>query len=117
MANIIVGGVQIFATVLAAVFMDLAGRRVLLLLSSFFMVISISVLGLYFYISTTNAALAVSIGWVRENLHVRIISPLQVPLASLSLFVFAFSIGFGPIPWLMMSELFAPEVQTSSIFK
>jgi len=97
-ANIIVGGVQIFATVLAAVFMDLAGRRVLLLLSSFFMVISISVLGLYFYISTTNAALAVSIGWV--------------PLASLSLFVFAFSIGFGPIPWLMMSELFAPEVKS-----
>merc|ERR1712243_503750 len=35
-----------------------------------------------------------------------------VPLASLSVFVFAFSIGFGPIPWLMMSELFAPEVKS-----
>ena len=40
-----------------------------------------------------------------------------MPLASLSLFVFAFSIGFGPIPWLMMSELFAPEVQTFTAFK
>ena len=35
----------------------------------------------------------------------------QVPLISLSVFVFAFSLGFGPIPWLMMSELFAPEVK------
>merc|ERR1711936_929464 len=35
-----------------------------------------------------------------------------VPLISLSLFVFAFSIGFGPIPWLMMSELFSPEVKS-----
>ena len=35
-----------------------------------------------------------------------------IPVASLSLFVFAFSIGFGPIPWLMMSELFSPEVKS-----
>ena len=34
----------------------------------------------------------------------------QVPVISLSVFVFGFSLGFGPIPWLMMSELFAPEV-------
>ena len=36
-----------------------------------------------------------------------------MPLVSLSVFVFAFSLGFGPIPWLMMSELFAPEVTIS----
>ena len=38
---------------------------------------------------------------------------IQVPLISLSVFVFAFSLGFGPIPWLMMSELFAPEVKSA----
>jgi len=98
--NIIVGGVQIVATVLAAVVMDKAGRRMLLNLSSSIMVISIGILGVFFYIADNlgNTALATKIEFI--------------PVASLSLFVFAFSIGFGPIPWLMMSELFSPEVKS-----
>jgi hypothetical protein len=35
-----------------------------------------------------------------------------LPVASLSIYIMAFSIGFGPIPWVMMSEIFAPEVKT-----
>merc|ERR1712055_237954 len=63
------------------------------------MVISIGILGVFFYIADNlgNTALATKIEFI--------------PVASLSLFVFAFSIGFGPIPWLMMSELFSPEVK------
>jgi len=97
-ANIIIGAVQIVATLLAAVVMDKAGRRLLLNLSAFFMVFSISLLGFYFYASVHMKELAG---------HLTV-----VPLISLSVFVFAFSIGFGPIPWLMMSELFAPEVKS-----
>merc|ERR1711970_999095 len=80
--------------------MDKAGRRLLLNLSSSIMVISISALGAYFYIADTldDTSLANKID--------------LLPVASLSLFVFAFSIGFGPIPWLMMSELFSPEVKS-----
>merc|ERR1712038_562904 len=37
-----------------------------------------------------------------------------LPVVSLSVFVALFSIGFGPIPWLMMSELFSPEVKSSA---
>jgi len=98
--NIIVGGVQIFATILAALLMDKAGRRLLLNLSSSIMVISIGALGAFFYIADDldNEQLAKKIEFV--------------PVFSLSLFVFAFSIGFGPIPWLMMSELFSPEVKS-----
>lgn len=96
---VIVGVVQVVATVLAALVMDKLGRRMLLNLSSFFMVISIAVLGAFFYI--------------KQNLHnTDLADRLQVlPVASLSIFVFAFSIGFGPIPWLMMSELFSDEVK------
>merc|ERR1719209_1074048 len=97
-ANIIIGAVQIVATLLAAVIMDKAGRRLLLNLSAFFMVLSISLLGFYFYASVHMKDLS-------SHLSV-------VPLISLSVFVFAFSLGFGPIPWLMMSELFAPEVKS-----
>lgn len=34
-----------------------------------------------------------------------------LPLASLCLFILAFSVGFGPVPWLMLGELFGPEVR------
>ena len=34
-----------------------------------------------------------------------------LPLVSLSVFIFFFSVGFGPIPWLMTAELMSPEVK------
>ena len=98
--NIIIGGVQIVATIFAALVMDKAGRRLLLNFSSSLMVISIGALGAFFYIADNLGD---------EDLAKKI---ELVPIASLSLFVFAFSIGFGPIPWLMMSELFSPEVKS-----
>jgi len=80
--------------------MDKLGRRILLLLSAGLMVISISLLGLYFFIEDNlgNKTLGAKISWL--------------PVTSLSVFVSVFSIGFGPIPWLMMSELFSPEVKS-----
>lgn len=103
--NVIVGGVQVVATALAAVMIDRLGRRILLVLSALIMIISLYGLGLYFWIEAqpTRSTLANSLGFL--------------PLSSLCLFIFAFSIGFGPIPWLMMSEIFSPEVKgiTSSI--
>ena len=147
---------QIVATLLAALVMDRAGRRLLLNTSALLMVskisiidlimsicphlrivlgrlknptafiaqvISIGLLGFYFYAADHMKHLAEHITFVSPCLHQ---NPLQsdqinletisrqfdaqVPVISLSVFVFGFSLGFGPIPWLMMSELFAPEV-------
>merc|ERR1719391_1241603 len=81
-----------------AVFMDKLGRRILLNMSSIFMGISLAVLGWYFYIAEYNKDLAAKID--------------ILPVASLSIFVAFFSIGFGPIPWLMMSELFSPDIKS-----
>ena len=101
--NIIVGGVQVVSTALAAVLIDKLGRRILLITSALIMIISLYGLGLYFWIQKNHPDLANGIGFL--------------PLSSLCLYIFAFSIGFGPIPWLMMSEIFSPEVKgiTSSI--
>ena len=85
------------ATFLATLIIDKFGRRMLLILSALFMILSMYGLGLYFWIQTTNPTLASSI------------SPL--PLVSVCVFFFSFSLGFGPIPWLMMSELFSPEAK------
>lgn len=101
--NIIVGGVQVVATALAAILIDKLGRRILLISSALIMIISLYGLGLYFWIQKSHPDVANSISFL--------------PLSSLCLYIFAFSIGFGPIPWLMMSEIFSPEVKgiTSSI--
>ena len=101
MANSIVGSVMILS-VFAALVMDKAGRRTLLILSSSMMTISISGLGVFFFIE--------------DNLGDRDLGDKLdfIPVLSLSIFVFAFSLGFGPIPWLMMSELFPPGVKSSA---
>jgi len=101
--NVIVGGVQVVATAIAAILIDRLGRRVLLISSALVMIISLYGLGLYFWMLEHSPAEAGKLGFL--------------PLSCLCLFIAAFSLGFGPIPWLMMSELFSPEVKgvTSSI--
>lgn len=37
-----------------------------------------------------------------------------IPLASLMLFVLTFSMGFGPIPWLMMGEILPAKIRGSA---
>ncbi|RXG61007.1 Facilitated trehalose transporter Tret1 [Armadillidium vulgare] len=59
--------------------------------------VKLSALGVYFYYLKFDAEVAASIGWL--------------PLLSLVLYVIAFSLGYGPIPWLMMGELFSPDVK------
>ena len=36
-----------------------------------------------------------------------------MPLITLMVYVMAFSLGFGPIPWIMNAELFSREAQVS----
>lgn len=80
---------QVVATLVGVVLVDRLGRRILLIIPAIVMAISCTTFGVYYYLqpnTTTN------LNW----------------LAMLSLFVYlvAFSMGWGAIPWLMMSELF-----------
>ncbi|XP_046383720.1 facilitated trehalose transporter Tret1-like [Ischnura elegans] len=97
---VIVGVVQTVFTTVAAGLVDRAGRRVLLILSSVVMSICLAALGAYFKIrgpglEPSDAAKA--IGWL--------------PLVSLAVFIIVFSLGFGPIPWALIGEFFAPNVK------
>ncbi|XP_045107890.1 facilitated trehalose transporter Tret1-2 homolog [Portunus trituberculatus] len=97
-SSIVVGAVQVIATFLATVLMDKAGRKLLLIASSSIMALSLVALGEFFYMKMEDES------WATKNLG-------WLPLASLMVFIFAFSIGFGPIPWLMLGELFSPDVK------
>ncbi|CAH0401707.1 unnamed protein product [Chilo suppressalis] len=93
-ATIIVGVVQTIATYISSLLIERAGRRILLLQSSIIMGICLVVLGVYFKLQENGLDLA-AIGWL--------------PLVCLVLFIISFSMGFGPIPWMMMAELFPVE--------
>lgn len=97
-SSIIVGAVQVVSTLVATGLMDKAGRKLLVVVSSSIMALSLVALGEFFWWKNEDASWATQhLGWL--------------PLVSLMVFIAAFSIGFGPIPWLMMGELFSPDVK------
>lgn len=93
-STIIIGVIQVIATFISSLVVDKLGRRILLLLSALVMCLCSTALGVYFFLQQThgaNADIVQAISWL--------------PLVSLSVFIIAFSLGFGPIPWMMAGEL------------
>ncbi|KAK7867294.1 hypothetical protein R5R35_002121 [Gryllus longicercus] len=93
-AAIVAGVVQVLATASGAALSDRAGRRPLLLLSAAVMALCLGTLGCCYQ-------------WPHAL-------PGWLPLLTVALFLVVFSLGFGPVPWLMMGELLAPEVKASA---
>lgn len=87
---------QVFATYTSTLLVDKAGRRILLLLSSTVMAVCLTTLGLSYHLQSHGHDVS-SISWL--------------PLASVATFIIVFSIGFGPIPWMMLGELFPSNVK------
>lgn len=96
-STIIVGVIQVIATWVASLVVDRLGRRMLLLLSIIVMTLSTFTLGLYFYLKNDAHEDVSDIGWL--------------PLLSLSCYVVIFSLGFGPIPWMLMAEIFPSKIK------
>ncbi|XP_037349358.1 solute carrier family 2, facilitated glucose transporter member 8 [Talpa occidentalis] len=114
LASVIVGIIQVLFTALAALIMDKAGRRLLLALSGMVMVFSTSAFGTYFKLTQ---------GGPSNSSHVALLAPTSVESAdasvglawlavgSMCLFIAGFAVGWGPIPWLLMSEIFPLHVK------
>lgn len=96
-STIIVGVMQILAVFVSTLIVDRAGRRILLLISIIFLCLTSCTLGIYFYL-LKNEVDVNSIKWL--------------PLVSVCIFIIMFNMGFGPLPWMMMGEIFAPEVKS-----
>ncbi|KAF4653023.1 hypothetical protein FOZ61_009260 [Perkinsus olseni] len=87
--------IQVVVTFISCCIMDLAGRRFLLVFAASGMCISAWMLGLFFYLQ--NVTGLTNVGWLA--------------LASAYCYIAFFSIGVGPIPWLIMSEIFPNDVR------
>ncbi|KPM05562.1 Facilitated trehalose transporter Tret1-like protein, partial [Sarcoptes scabiei] len=91
-ATIIIGVSQVIATLCGSFLVDRLGRKLLLIVSGLLHVLATGALGLYYYLSEEHQSNPSNdFGWV--------------PLVSLVMFIIGFSIGYGPIPWLMVAEL------------
>lgn len=86
----IVAGVQFFATLIGSVLMDKAGRRILYLISGTFVTVGLVLLGIYGIVLEKQGFSSSLYGWI--------------PLIGFTVFVGSFSLGFGPIPYLMTPE-------------
>ena len=95
--SIVVGVIQVTGTSVAVLVVDRVGRRKLLILSEFFIAVSFCMLGTFFQLQEQGS-----------------FSPAWLPLASLVLFAVAYSLGMGPLPWVLNSELFAREAKSTS---
>lgn len=97
LSSIILGVAHVLATFLATVIVDRAGRKILLLISSVIMTTCLIALGIYFYLSDSDSTTVRNLGWL--------------PLTSLSVYILSFAIGFGPIPWVIVSEVFSNDIK------
>ncbi|KAF8068536.1 hypothetical protein N665_1145s0004 [Sinapis alba] len=95
-----VGAIQVVATAISTWLVDKAGRRLLLTISSIGMTISLVIVAAAFYLK----------GFVAPD------SDMYSMLSILSVvgvvaMVVSFSLGMGPIPWLIMSEILPVNIK------
>lgn len=97
LSTIIVGIVNIVSIFIATALIDRLGRKILLYLSSVTMTVTVFTLGTFFYVRDVMNINVDELGWL--------------PLTSLMLYLLGFSLGFGPIPWLMMGEILPAKIR------
>lgn len=97
-ATIIIGMVMLASSFITPCFVDRTGRKGLLIVSAAGMTVSCTILGVYFYLDEREAAGA--LGWL--------------PVTSLVTFIIFYCLGFGPLPFTVLSEMFSPETKSVS---
>ncbi|CAG5095768.1 Similar to Tret1: Facilitated trehalose transporter Tret1 (Culex quinquefasciatus) [Cotesia congregata] len=95
-SSIIIGVVNFVATFMATAVIDRLGRKILLYISSVVMIITLMTLATFLYLKDSHFDVS-NFGWL--------------PLACIIIYIIAFSMGFGPIPWLMMGEILPAKIR------
>lgn len=96
-STIIVGTVMLFAAGVTPTLAKMTTMRTLLYISAIGMAITDGTLGLFFYLQTSGQDVS-SIGWL--------------PVTSLVLFIITYCLGFGPLPWAIMGEIFPTNLKS-----
>ncbi|XP_063289555.1 solute carrier family 2, facilitated glucose transporter member 6-like [Pelobates fuscus] len=107
----IVGVARLASVMVAAVIMDKVGRRILLFTSGLLMLASSLAMGLYIHFtkdidhrhdSTNLTVITVNQGSCPDPINY----VSFIPLICIIVYVIGYAFGWGPITWLLMSEIF-----------
>ncbi|KAK4875749.1 hypothetical protein RN001_012171 [Aquatica leii] len=96
---IITGAIHVMSTLITPILADKIGKRILLILSAIGMFVFEAILGLYFYLQGKL-----------ENVEFL----FWLPIACLIGYILTYNVGFGPLPWAIMGELFPPNAKSIS---
>ncbi|XP_011065319.1 PREDICTED: facilitated trehalose transporter Tret1-like isoform X1 [Acromyrmex echinatior] len=95
-SSVIIGVVQVIGTYFSTVLIERVGRKLLLFISASVMAVCMFTMSGYFRFQSSHDLSSFS--WI--------------PLLSFAVFIVIFSIGFAPVPWLMVGELFTNNVKS-----
>jgi hypothetical protein len=99
-ATILIGALQLGGSCLSSLLIDKAGRKILLLISNLCMTTCLIILGGFFFFKNQGSDVS-NFGWV--------------PVGSLSVYIVAIALGVAPITFLMVAEIFEPQVKGRAI--
>lgn len=95
-AAIVVAVLQILGTYISVLLIDRTGRKILLLFSCFGASLALFTFGTYTYFDRNG---------IQVNHH------NWIPVVSLSLAIFILSIGVNTVPFVLLTEIFPPEIK------
>ncbi|XP_062181393.1 sugar transporter ERD6-like 4 [Phragmites australis] len=101
LATCSLGAIQVLATGVTTWLLDRAGRRILLIISTAGMTLSLLAVAVVFFLKDTVS---------HDSNTYSILS--MISLVCLVAYVIAFSFGMGAIPWLMMSEILPVSIKS-----
>lgn len=96
-ASIVVASVEVVSAFVSMFFVDSWGRRPLLLASGGTMAACTGLMGGYFYFKEVLGEDVSSVSWL--------------PIILVCLFMFAFSIGWGTVVWVILGEIFSDNIK------
>nr|XP_023026777.1 facilitated trehalose transporter Tret1-like [Leptinotarsa decemlineata] len=96
LSAIITNLVQVVVSYFSVLVIEKANRKFFLMISSAGMMLCMVSLAMFFHL---------------KLLQVDVSHLSFLPLASTMLFMVSFSFGYGPVPWMLLGELFAPEIK------
>nr|XP_034837438.1 facilitated trehalose transporter Tret1-like [Maniola hyperantus] len=98
LSMIIILSFQLIGSTLSSVFVERAGRRIMLLISTFLCSLSMFLLGLYFYFNSVDTSLIEKFKWF--------------PLVILVVYFISFDFGLGVVPNVIVGEMFTSNVRS-----
>jgi len=111
--SIVVGVIQVTGTSISVLVVDKFGRRRLLILSELFISFAFCMLGTFFFLQESHYSPCPSPDTCQDKfVTAETVDNLAwLPLASIVTFAVAYSMGMGPLPWVLNAEMFSKEAK------